>query len=262
MKLVKLIAAPRRAFFAGAAVIAFLLPAVAGCNDDQPIDYQQARTENGYPTDVTTPPTVAQDMDTSPDTKSSTPLADEKDPLVAASGLDMATPDKSSTVMPPDPLLPPGNEDGTKLMDGAKPLENVKPLEDNSPAAGKGLSSVNENNPYWLKGHVTTDHSHWLRGSVTNAHLRIRVNNVQVEDLRGPVDDDISQYCRKGFNTVTFLYEPNGAGASAVVNLLESEHTPPIPPLVTFDSRNSPYSAAGDKYSSGPVPQTFNFSAK
>jgi hypothetical protein len=61
---------------------------------------------------------------------------------------------------------------------------------------------------------------------------------------------------RSGVNTITFAYTPQGNLALAQLNVLESEHDPPIPPLVVF---RSPM-ATGEQ-TPQPLTQTFTFIA-
>ncbi len=61
----------------------------------------------------------------------------------------------------------------------------------------------------------------------------------------------------KGLNTVTFTYQPLVSTASANLNILESEHDPPIAPLASF---RTSLPASGDTES--PITQTFTFIAQ
>jgi hypothetical protein len=110
---------------------------------------------------------------------------------------------------------------------------------------------------------MPTKHTHWLRGSVVDAAVSVSVNNVKLGDFYATVDKDITMRCRKGYNTVTFTYIPIAKTSFAALNVLESEHNPPIAPLATFDSKvdapapDSASSSDADK----PVRQTFEFYA-
>ena len=83
---------------------------------------------------------------------------------------------------------------------------------------------------------MPTDHSHWLRGSVRGAKLTVLLNGVRQGVYSGLVDKDITMRLRKGINSVTFVYEPHQSEADAQIDLVESEHHPPIAPLATFHS--------------------------
>ena len=83
---------------------------------------------------------------------------------------------------------------------------------------------------------MPTDHSHWLRGRVQGARLTVLLNGVREGVYTGVVDRDITMTLRRGINSVSFVYAPSRADASAQMNLLESEHDPPIPPLAAFQS--------------------------
>lgn len=112
-----------------------------------------------------------------------------------------------------------------------------------------------------LKGpKMPTDHSHWLRGQVRGGHVLVSLNGIRLGDFSGFVDRDITMRLRAGVNTVTFTYQPQSVQSSALLDVLESEHAPPIAPLATFDA----VPAASLSVSSPPKLQTrsFTFTAR
>ena len=91
---------------------------------------------------------------------------------------------------------------------------------------------------------MPTDHSHWLRGRIRNARVTVRLNGIRQGAYSSMVDQDVTMRLRKGINSVTFTYVPDAPNALAQMEVVESEHTPPIPPLVTFLSPPAPRAAA------------------
>ena len=111
-----------------------------------------------------------------------------------------------------------------------------------------------------LKGPVMpTQHSHWLRGQTRDAAVIVLLNGVRQGSYRGVVDRDITMKLRPGLNFVTFDYQPKSVNSSAQMEIVESEHTPPIAPLATFHSVPPVYDPA---HSILPVKQTYSFIAK
>lgn len=107
---------------------------------------------------------------------------------------------------------------------------------------------------------MPTDHSHWLRGQVRGGHVVVSLNGIRLGDFSGFVDRDITMGLRAGTNTVAFAYQPVSAQSSATLDVLESEHTPPIAPLATFDA--VPASGLTATGSPQPQRQTFTFTAR
>jgi hypothetical protein len=103
---------------------------------------------------------------------------------------------------------------------------------------------------------MPTQHSHWLHGSISGAQVAVTLDGAPLGTFDSPVDDDITMRLRSGVNTITFAYTPQGNLALAQLNVLESEHDPPIPPLVVF---RSPM-ATGEQ-TPQPLTQTFTFIA-
>jgi hypothetical protein len=150
----------------------------------------------------------------------------------------------------PDPLL--SGDQAIPTNDPLLPHESqspTDPLASTDPLQGRAMP---------------TDHSHWLRGQVQGARLIVLVNGIRAGEYTGLVDQDITMKLRRGINSVTFLYSPRRADASARLDLLESEHDPPIPPLATFQS--TPLSResadAQDAAALKPTTQSFTFVAK
>lgn len=112
-----------------------------------------------------------------------------------------------------------------------------------------------------LKGlKMPTDHSHWLRGHVRGGHVLVSLNGIRLGDFSGLVDRDITMRLRAGINTVAFTFQPDSMQSAATLDVLESEHTPPIPPLATFDA--APASALTATGRPKPQTQTFTFTAR
>lgn len=111
---------------------------------------------------------------------------------------------------------------------------------------------------------MPTQHSHWLRGGIFNARVKVRVNGLFLGEYGAPVDKDITMRLRAGVNTVTFAYKPLSPTASARLDVLESEHDPPIPPLASFRSPMPDEGAAPAPASGSPqvLTQTFSFMAR
>ncbi len=104
---------------------------------------------------------------------------------------------------------------------------------------------------------MPTNHSHWVRGRVRDAHVTVLLNGIRLGSYHSLVDQDVTMRLRKGVNSVTFIYLPDTPAATAQMEVVESEHTPPIPPLTTFLSPPTP---ADGKLA--PVTQTFSFVAQ
>lgn len=160
----------------------------------------------------------------------------------------------------PPPLTaapPPAAQASNPLLSGNGPADNPllssfqgNPLTQNNPLA--------ESDP--LHGPaMPTDHSHWLRGRVQGARLTVLLNGIRQGEYTGVVDQDITMKLRRGVNSVSFVYAAGRADASARMDLLESEHNPPIPPLVTFQSATHSGDAAASGDAAGPAPSTQNF---
>ena len=149
----------------------------------------------------------------------------------------------------------------------AAPAAPVLPVE-TAPAADapsdpltSGSSTGQSSDPFLTSDPLgaramPTQHSHWLRGHLRNAHLTVLLNSTRAGIYRGLVDKDITMRLRKGLNSVTFIYQPIAANSSAQMEVVESEHNPPIAPLVIFQS---PPSSTDGKFQ--PLTQTFRFIA-
>lgn len=114
-----------------------------------------------------------------------------------------------------------------------------------------------------LKGAVMpTQHSHWLRGRTRGAELTVLLNGVRQGSYQGVVDRDITMKLRSGLNFVTFNYQPKDANSYAQMEIVESEHSPPIAPLATFRSPPAPFSATRTTQPMPQVMKTYSFIAK
>ena len=141
----------------------------------------------------------------------------------------------------PDPLV------GDAGQAPPDPLVGHDPLLGHDPLQGRAMP---------------TTHSHWLRGRLRDARVTVLLNGVRHGSFSGVLDQDITMKLRAGANTVTFVYQPQGPGSSADLEIVESEHHPPIAPLVTFHSASG--AAGGDGVNGDatkPVTQTFPFVA-
>ena len=88
-----------------------------------------------------------------------------------------------------------------------------------------------------LKGRaMPTEHSHWLRGRIREARLTVLLNGVRQGEYSGVVDQDITMKLRQGSTRSRSSMRRASADASAQMDLLESEHDPPIAPLAAFQS--------------------------
>lgn len=132
---------------------------------------------------------------------------------------------------PPDPLLAGADE---------KPSD---PLLSRDPMQGHGMP---------------TAHSHWLRGRMRDAQVTVSLNGVRQGAYFTVVDQDITMRLRKGVNTVTFVYQPHSSSSSAQMEVVESEHHPPIAPLVTFQ----PVRPAPGNDTPAPQTRTYTFIAQ
>lgn len=106
---------------------------------------------------------------------------------------------------------------------------------------------------------MPTLHSHWLVGTIFNARVQVRVNGLFLGTFTSPQDRDITMKLRNGINTLTLAYTPLESTASAHLDVLESEHDPPIPPLATFRSPSFP---AGPRAPLPTTTQTLTFLAR
>lgn len=133
------------------------------------------------------------------------------------------------TAASPTPALPSDDP----LVSGSGGISTADPLlPRDTPAQTDPLASSDP-----LKGQaMPTEHSHWLRGRVQNARLTVLLNGIREGDYDGLVDRDITMKLRRGINTVSFVYTPQSARSSAQMDLLESEHHPPVAPLASFQS--------------------------
>ena len=159
--------------------------------------------------------------------------ATDAPPVPAAPSSDPLLPRSSSTLPAADPLLP-----------ADKPAQ-TDPLAGSDPLKGRAMP---------------TEHSHWLRGRVRDARLTVLLNGVRDGEYSGFVDRDITMKLRRGVNTVSFVYTPRSAESSAQMDLLESEHDPPIAPLASFQSLSGSASAGDTGFK--PTTQRFAFVAK
>ena len=103
-----------------------------------------------------------------------------------------------------------------------------------SDALSSGSSPLAEDDTMTSEPKMPTEHSHWLRGGIFNARVAVALNGRPLGEFQAPVDKDVTMRLRRGANTVTFVYTPETDTSSAHLDLLESEHHPPIAPLASF----------------------------
>ena len=159
-----------------------------------------------------------------------------------------ATPGNVPLTSPPDAAKPPGPPDpliGDAGQTPADPLAGKDPLIGQDPLQGRGMPTV---------------HSHWLRGRLRGGRVTVLLNGVRHGSFSGVLDQDITMKLREGANTVTFVFQPQGPGSAADLEIVEGEHHPPIAPLVTFHGGAGGDAVTGDAMK--PVTQTFPFQAR
>ncbi len=167
-------------------------------------------------------------------------------PSAPSSPLAAASPPAAQT----SPLLSGNGSADNPLLSspGGNPLTQNNPLASGNPLHGPAMP---------------TEHSHWLRGRVRDARLTVLLNGVRQGEYAGVVDQDITMKLRRGVNSVSFVFAPRRADASAQMDLVESEHNPPLPPLVRFQSAPSQDAAVPESASSqAPAAQSFTFFAR
>jgi hypothetical protein len=194
------------------------------------------------------------------DAEKSADATDLSDAVTPLPGVQVATAGGASKSGNKEDLTDP-LDDGTPLDD---PLANTAPLDVDHPilaADDRPVTIGDEPSP-----HALTDHSHWLKGSIFNARVTVILDGVKLGDFQSSQDKDITWKLKKGLNTVTFVYTPLVKSASAHLDVLESEHDPPIPPLATFRStaltRLPGATQNNKKADTEPVSRTFAFVAR
>ncbi len=192
--------------------------------------------------------------------------------LVAAAALLLSGCGDDKPYSGPDPNQSGGNYSAPAAPVAAAPPAQALPSDDPLVSGSSGISTTDpllpadkpaQTDPLIgsdpLKGPaMPTEHSHWLRGRVQNARLTVSLNGIREGDYDGLVDRDITMKLRRGINTVSFLYTPQGADSSAQIDLLESEHHPPIAPLASF---HQPEPDASAETGWKPTTQRFTFFA-
>jgi len=144
-----------------------------------------------------------------------------------------------------------------RVLPEAAPVSAPDPLIGDSGGNATASDPLIQSDP--MQGPaMPTLHSHWLRGNLRDAHVTVLLNGVREGSLSSVVDRDITMKLRKGVNSVVFQYQPNTSRSSAQMEIVESEHTPPIAPLVTF---RSPLDTAGNRGPAKAISQTFMFVA-
>ena len=205
-----------RTFAYSWAVALCACPLLAGCADDTPPPYSSVAA--------------------APRASSRTPQIAPR-PILTASALPVQAPDALET---PDGLLAGA---GTDAAPGAiVPLTKPAALTPNtSPDTDDPLAQTPDTPAGTAPGQkMPTAHSHWLKGGIFNARVMVRVNGLFLGTFTSSQDRDITMKLRGGINMLTLAYTPLTSTASAHLDILESEHDPPIPPLATFRSPLSP----------------------
>jgi len=210
-------------------------PLLAGCADDAPPPHHFAgavsRAPHGVPS-ARSPAVVAAFV----------PAAQPPDALEAPDGL-LAGAGQNAAAPSVVPLT------GQSLPSAATPSSSDDALAQTSDTLAGSAPGQK----------MPTEHSHWLKGSIFNARVIVRVNGLFLGTFTSPQDRDITMKLRGGINTLTLAYTPLASTASAHLDILESEHDPPIPPLATF---RSPLSAASPSAPLQTTTQTLTFLAR
>ncbi len=181
-------------------------------------------------------------------------------------------PDRPAAQMPPRAYAPPSSPAVSASAAATAPAvpdnpltasasDSITPTSD--PLIGDAGSPAKDplagSDP--LKGpKMPTEHSHWLRGQVRGGHVLVSLNGIRLGDFSGFVDRDITMRLRAGINTAVFTFQPDSPQSAATLDVLESEHHPPIPPLATFDA--APVSGLTATSTPKPRTQTFLFTAQ
>jgi len=198
---------------------------LAGCSDQQrayqPISAPPAHAQvSPAVLDSNAPSVNAQDTETADNAPAAAPV---NDPLITPDQLAAGAPQTNADA---GTLTDPGPSAGV-----VTPIDAPAPAVPNLPGTlatqSKGLGSTGALMP--------TEHTHWLRGDIFGARVYVTLNQRSLGPYQSHLDFQITSLCRKGINTIAFHYEPLQSMASAHLNVLESEHNPPIGPLVTFE---------------------------
>lgn len=179
-------------------------------------------------------------------------------------------PSYTTSAKPSGPATPaaPALAPVTPIASDDDPLAGPDPLAaDTSTPAPEDIPTPEDDDPMIPSGRkmfmdkfgrkMPTYHTHWLRGSIFNASVAVSLNHVPLGAFRAPLDRDITMKVLPGVNTVTFTYTPDTETSSAHLDVLESEHHPPIPPLATFRSLRF-----GVGQVQQPITQTLTFIAR
>ena len=169
-------------------------------------------------------------------------------PITPTSATGTHSPPPTATALAPTPIT----EDDDPI---ASPDQIAAGVEGTGEGDGDA-PALADTDPMDSEPQARTDHPHWLRGGIFNARVAVSLNGTPLGDFRAPVDKDITLRLRRGVNTVAFAYVPQNDSSSAHLDVLESEHTPPIAPLASF---RSPQITVGKPQK--PVRQTFTFTA-
>ena len=168
-------------------------------------------------------------------------------------------PEEAQGVAPEDPLAV---SSGSGIADGTPPPSLPDPLlKGSNHVTGLNLTPRDPliGNSSLMGRTMPTAHSHWLRGRLQDSHVMVELNGIRHGRFSGILDQDITMKLQPGVNMVTFHYMPNSSHSSVNLEIVESEHDPPIAPLVTF---RSSILSKSDGSAAQPVTKTFMFVAK
>jgi hypothetical protein len=183
--------------------------------------------------DASTDPTKADDADEDDTDKNS---SDKPGAATATRGKKSAS--ASSKEADDDLSGSSGADDLTDPLDDGSPIDD--PLASLDTFSDEKPILTADDRPFVIGGEtgpkMPTDHTHWLKGSIFNARVTVFLNGTKLGDYQTSQDKDITWKLKKGLNTVTFVYTPQVKSASAHLDILESEHDPPVPPLASFRS--------------------------
>ena len=137
------------------------------------------------------------------------------------------------------------------------------PLDPTNSGAKLGQDTSDDTIATGIKQKMPTQHSHWLKIAQFQSHITVRLNGVWYGEFYGAADRDITMSLQAGQNTITVTYQPQSPGSWMDLKVLESEHDPPIPPLVTFAiTPNRTRLDSSDRQQRTPTTKMFTFDAK
>ena len=134
----------------------------------------------------------------------------------------------------PAALAPTASTAGDPLVAADQLASGADGVSKSASDASGGASSLDGGDLLGSGPKMPTQHSHWLTVAQYDAHVTFQLNGVGLGGYAASGPTDITMKCHPGLNTLTLVYEP--LSARSWMNLLveESEHDPPIQPLILF----------------------------